>query len=178
MNTKLITALRTSAKALENDTFGYNWNEAHSCNCGILCCALFGKSLSDMEKLLEENNIYGQWAEAVQEYCPVTGTSTNKIFKELMSYGLSPADIVQLENLSSPAVIARMGLTETVTRTTRNGWFKKPIVVTETVPTRPEYNRKEHLIKYLRTWADMLQEEGRMDAPVSEAEPELTHHPI
>jgi hypothetical protein len=176
MNNKLITALRTAAKALEEDRFDYDWTIHERCNCGVVICALKGVSAKQLRKLF--NNISREdedkrmtWTDAVGRYCPITGSPTHTLFKELNSYGLTPKDIVELGNLSNPEVLAALAKTmkETRSRKVKEGFiFKRTRIETETVPIVPQKEEKLHLVAYLRAWADLLTEKGALDIPEKE----------
>lgn len=83
-----------------------------------------------------------------------------KIFAQLAEAGLMPLDIVQLEQLSNPVVLARCDFG---TKEIKSGrlWWKQ----TRHEPEPHEYDNKQHVITYLRAWADLLTEEGAQDVP-------------
>lgn len=158
MNTKLITALRTAAKALEEGTFRYDWNHMENCNCGVLVCALLGTSPSELVKLIPpaplDEDTANTWKNAVGQFCPITGTPTHLLFKKLFSFGLTASDIVDLEYMENIRVLARMDF-----RHRRWRWFAK---------IRSDYKDPAFVSAYLRAWADLLTEEGALDVPTSE----------
>jgi hypothetical protein len=158
MKTKLITALRTAATALENGTFAYDWCEPNRCNCGVVACALLGTSPAKLPVPKADKG--DTWSDRVGYYCPITGMPENKFFATLHSYGLTPLDIVQLEYLSNPKVVERMNLR--AIKTVRAGFLKLGRKQVE-VPVAVEYDEKAHLIAYLRAWAQILVEEGALD---------------
>jgi len=118
MKTKLITALRTAAKALEDGTFAYNWKYPQSCNCGIIASTLMNKSISQLEQDLHRIELpkgggiktTHTWRNIISHHCPVTGLSTNSIIRSMQEAGMTQSDIVQLEDLSNPEVLKRMNL--------------------------------------------------------------------
>lgn len=158
MNTKLITALRMSANALEQGTIYYDWHKPYCCNCGVLFCALTGKSPVDLGAI-RPRPIAGDsstWQVLIGQYCPISGIPTHSLFKELFSYGLTQKDMVDLEFMRNPKVLARMKpRTETVRRW-RNLWAPVEVPVIR-------YDSKVDLISYMRAWADILTEDGRQD---------------
>jgi len=129
--TKLITALRMTAKAIENKTFNYGFYRANTCNCGALVCALKGITPDDLHIPGA-----GYWSARVSKFCPISGIPTHELFRELIGYGLTPESIVHLENLSDPEVLARM-----------------PKLLFG-------YRRssRKSVVLYMRTWADLLTE--------------------
>lgn len=194
MKTKLITALRTAAKALEGDSFAYNWRHPESCNCGIIACCLTHKSIKSLEAALPPID-KPSWRRILQYHCPVTGLSENAIIRSMQEAGMTQADIIHLEDLSDPEVLKRMNLgTKKVSHKTRIGekssfhkepidrtfwqWLlRKPIQFRDVETIEPTYrytesevacdvkrDKKEHTILYMRAWADLLTEQGREDA--------------
>jgi len=162
MKTKLITALRIAANALENNTFHYNWKRMEQCNCGVVACALLGLSATELDEHLEEISPPFQvnWAMMAGMMCPVTGVATDVIFGKLQQCGMTALDIVQLEELSNPRVLARCDFGSR-RKTTGKLWWKK----TTEEPILVSYDYKQHVILYLRAWADLLTEETADDAP-------------
>ncbi len=161
MNTKLITGLRVAANALETGIFYYKWSHPACCNCGVLCCALTGKSAAGLARELPSP--LSTWENMIGEHCPITGIPTQTVFRELFAHGLTQRDLIQLEDLSDPKIVARLHLTER-RRVPRSflplkfGIFGK----LATVPVKPACDKKAHVIAYLRAWADLLVEEGRL----------------
>lgn len=157
MKTKLITALRTAANALDRGTFSYAWHNPEGCNCGVLVCSIMGLSVRDLRhKLNEDEDWPNIWSHAVREYCPVTGIPTHEIFKALFATGLTAQDILELEYLANPKIRSRA-----------QNW--KP-----TSAFTADYRRKENAAAYMRAWADILTEEGAAD--VAEREKAKTSH--
>ena len=95
---------------------------------------------------------------------------TDRVFKELFLAGLNAKDLVHLERLSDPEVLSRMDLGKVIIKdqhVKKRGWFRSPII---TESEREEavvvkFDEKQHVIKYLRAWADMLVDAGRDDVP-------------
>ena len=169
MNAKLVTALRTTAKAIEDGTFHYDWDRARTCNCGALFCALTGVSANVLAPPPIPPGGDGTWKSRVGYHCPVTGTPENELFKELFSYGLTAKDIVNLEYLADERVVARMDPTKerTLSVEVETRWWqpRKFKRVTETVRVKPDHENKVHVIAYMRAWADLIAERDEMDTP-------------
>lgn len=179
MKNKLITGLRVAASAIENRTFHYEWREQSSCNCGSLFCALTGKSAVELSHMIPKSirNTNATWETLAGQHCPITGMPTQKLFRELFGYGLILQDVVNLEYLRDPKVIARMNLSETVREEiqTKRKWYQrempKPTAIIKNVRVKLDHENKEHVIAYMRAWADLLVEEGALDAaPVVQGE--------
>ncbi len=173
MKTKLITALRATAHALENGTFAYDWSKRSRCNCGALFCALTGMSATQLREKLPSALPSGRdemtWGNTIGHYCTITGIPTHDLLKDVMAHGLTHQDIVELENLTNPKVVERM------IRDNRNGLFAAVQgghlfwKVSET-PDAERANQK-HTAAYMRAWADIMTEEGAMDVGAPEAKP-------
>lgn len=166
MKTKLITALRTTATALENDTFFYEWQQPSMCNCGSLLCSLTGMSADQLKARIPApvSGTSYAWTHLAGQYCPITGMPEQELFRKIMGYGLTVKDIVSLEYLENERVISRMNITEEK----RTGiWpFRRTIT---TKVEELDHKNKEHVIAYMRAWADLLTEEGALDIPTSES---------
>jgi hypothetical protein len=180
MKTKLITALRTCAKALENNTFAYDWTQPQSCNCGIVACALMGKSISEMREILKPMRLYVKnpnWNVLVASFCPVTGIPENAVFKTLAEAGMSQTDIIELESLSNKQVLKRTKMVDTYTTETiqpsaiERFFGKKQRMVKKKVHYCAN---KDNAIRYMRVWADILTEEGAEDT-VTSTEPKAAN---
>lgn len=176
MKTKLITALRTCANALENGTFAYEWRKPESCNCGVVACALMGKSVAEMKDMLlpmKRQVDTVTWGSLVGRFCPVTGTPENEVFRALIEAGMSQTDIVELEMLANKEVLKRIDLLdvtveipETVTRSV----LGIPCGTAKRMVRRPvgHWIGKGNAIAYMRAWADLLTEQGAEDVAVPE----------
>ncbi len=141
MKTKLITALKTSAKALESGQFPYDWHEQTACNCGVVICAITGRAPINLLAKRDEELISGKtWRNFAGTVCPITGVPEHELFKQLFQAGFLPSDIHHLEFLSDKKILTRAG-------------FKSM-----------NHKKKEALILYLRAWAELLIEEGAADS--------------
>lgn len=176
MKTKLITALRTCAKALEQGTFEYKWAEPQSCNCGIVACALMGKSVAEMKDILQPMRTqveHPNWKYLVGKFCPITGTPTNEVFKSLLEAGMSQTDIVELEELSNKKVLSRITLEASyLTRKVPPGFIGRLLgkKAREVESLAQRYTSKNNAIAYMVAWADLLTEEGALDVATKETE--------
>jgi len=164
MKTKLITALRMSASALRGNRFAYAWHQPHSCNNGVLACALTGMSMLQLKERTDRLRIHSKspsWTDIAGTHCPISGQPTDSMFSALVSYGLTVDDIVHLEYCNDPKVLKRMGFVAPQSDPRPKGWWKRMFQgpkESESIYTDPQF-----VAKYMTTWADLLQEEGRMD---------------
>jgi len=157
MNTKLITAIRQAADALENGTFNYQWSKPHQCNCGVVASALLGKTPKQLNKMIPKGDSRS-WKNMVEEFCPVSGTPRRVIFQKLMDCGMTTKDMVELEALSNPKVLAKCNFgKEVYTHTTGWLWWKKTHV--HEVVNKAQFDHKAHVVIYLRAWANLLSEQ-------------------
>lgn len=158
MKNKLITSLRVAANALERGSFPYAWDEPSQCNCGVLACAILGLSPTELDSVLPEipHEESQTWTKRAGYYCPVTGMPTQQIFKALHDAGMKLEDYRELEYLDNPEALARCDF-GTITK--GKLWWKK------TLRQREQYDKRMHVVIYMRAWADLLTEEGRDDAP-------------
>ncbi len=115
---KLINSLHTAIKALEEETIFYDWTVQESCNCGVVAQAALGKHRDEIKKLRtplfnklgatykegeEKNNT---WRNAIQRCCPITGASGFEIIEQLKEAGFDKGDLVHLEYLNNPTILA------------------------------------------------------------------------
>jgi len=103
-----------------------------SCNCGHLAQQLTNLGKDDIHRIAMEK--HGDWAEQVLDFCPQSGMSMDWLISELTQYGLTNRDLIDLERLSKPVVLQRAGV---------------PYL---------EINKKENVILYMNTWAELLEE--------------------
>ena len=136
------------------------------CNCGSLICALTGTSAAELAATVPPliAGDSSSWTNLAGQYCPITGMPTHELFRKLMGYGLTTPDIINLEYLRDPKVLSRMNVTEN--RTIGIWPFRKTITAKV---EKLDHTNKKHVIAYMRTWADLLTEEGAMDVPDTES---------
>lgn len=145
-----ITILRETAQRL-TDGAAYNWCHQGSCNCGHLAQTVTNKSSAEIHALATER--YGEWQDHVREYstvveaeefyrdsidvCSMTGLTVEHIMQSIIEKGFNLDDLYHLEKLSHPAILARIPTER-----------RKNI----------QYRKREDVILYLETWANILQE--------------------
>lgn len=175
MKTKLITSLRIAANALESGSFPYDWGKTNRCNCGVVACVLLSKSPSELEDAMDSLSHpkdIRTWTKISGYHCPITGAPTVEIFKALHDAGMGANEMRELEYLSNPKVLKRCEFGR-FTETTGMLWWKRE----STHPEEPNHEEKEHVIQYLRAWADLLTEQGRDDVATQQHAKPVTAQP-
>lgn len=127
----LIDAMRRAAKNLSEGK-PYEWGHMGNCNCGHLAQNLLHISKAEIHAYAMQKT--GDWSEQLKDYCPTSGLEMDKLIFGLLEKGLSTEDLMQLEYLSNPAILNRLGVTHL------------------------KNNNRADVISYLQTWADMLEE--------------------
>lgn len=129
----LIDALRATSKRLENEDVQYQWGHMGQCNAGHLIQTLTGMSSFEIVESVDFQ--LDEWSEHAVDYCSCTGNKVDDIFLSIEKQGLTHADIVKLENLSDRKVLENL-----------EGGFRYL-----------ERNRREHVVEYMRSFADLLE---------------------
>lgn len=140
----LIKSLNVAIRALETDSTNYSWIAQAQCNCGVVSQAILGLSAYELDKKLNENNLFDHrsfkakdkggeerdktWKNAVQAWCPIANKPLKSIFIELSEAGFSPEDICHLEYMENKAILAKSGiqLEQTVNKSVKVGTEKVP----------------------------------------------------
>lgn len=139
----LAGVLDNAADELKRTWFGYEWNDRTRCNCGVVARQVMRTSAADLGRLLppiyEQGVFRPTWSAMTETYCPDSGLTRNDVFARLLEAGLRPCDFSHLEELSHPAILARM---EPLRR------VKGPV----------RRSRKSDVIAYLRSWASGIEE--------------------
>ena len=129
-NTKVILALRETARNLGQSN-AYQWGHMGACNCGFLA-----QQVTHLQKREIHQSAmvgHGDWSEQLRDYCPTSGLPMDEIISEMTRFGFDIEDLVHLERLSDPAVLA-------------------------TLPERSFYhNQKKDVIRYIVAWAQLLE---------------------
>jgi hypothetical protein len=107
MSKSLAAALSVVAERLESGA-PYQWGHMGQCNCGHLAQVVTQKSAREIHQSAIARQT-GEWTEFANDYCGATGALIDDVFAELLAAGLSRDDIIHLENLSDPVVLARVG---------------------------------------------------------------------
>ena len=147
----LINALRKTADRLEAGD-SYMWAHMGRCNCGHLAQTLTGLSAESIHKrALQRHGDWTEQSEHFEPYCGQTGFHLDYVMDSLIEAGLHPTDIRELEALSNREILQRLP-----------GGFRYL-----------ERNKRDNVILYLRTWADLLQEKSPEETAAVLEEPEL-----
>ena len=129
---ELIRALRTTAARLALGA-DYRWSHFGQCNCGNLAQTI--TKLTPREVYEAAFGRAGDWGEQARDFCPSSGYPIDFVLEQLFALGMEPTDVRHLERLSDDRVLKRMGET----------WLA--------------HNRRENVVRYMRAWADLLEEQ-------------------
>ncbi len=138
--TSVILALRETAQRLEKSD-GYQWGHMGQCNCGFLAQVVTQASPREIHARAMEG--HGDWSEQLRDYCPSTGLPMDNLIDDLISFGFDRDDLVHLERLSNPQVLAIM-------------------------PDRGihlKHNCKEDAVAYLNAWSSLLESRWAANQP-------------
>ncbi len=133
-NSRLIEALRAVANRIESGA-PYMWGHMGSCNCGHLAQELTAFTKEEIHRYAMQR--YGDWKQQVMDFCPTTGAPLDLIIERMMDFGMTTDDLMRLEDLSD----------ERVLRMLPGG--KRQL----------QRNQKEDVILYMRTLANLLEQE-------------------
>jgi hypothetical protein len=131
-STKIITALRKTASQLENGN-RYEWGHMGSCNCGNLAQTITSFSRAEIQKYALQKR--GDWSEQLIDYCPTSGYPMDLIIEKMIDFGFTSQDLRHLEWLSDTAILSKIGVT----------FLNR--------------NIKSDTILYLKTWANLLEDQ-------------------
>jgi len=129
-NLELIGALRRTADRLSGDV-SYQWGHMGMCNCGHLAQSITGLAAPEIHQsaLIRE----GDWEQQARDYCPTSGNLIDVVLAAMFELGLTRDDVRNLERLSDPAIIRRVG-------------------------RHLRFNQRDDVVLYVRTWALILSE--------------------
>ena len=134
-NLELIAAMRRTAKKLEQGA-PYQWGHMGSCNCGNLAQEISKLTKAEIHEYAMRNR-QGDWSEQTDAYCPISEQPMDLLITQMTAIGLTTTDLKNLEKLSDVAILRRL-------------------------PQEFRYlqhNKRDHVVMYLRAWAEMLEEE-------------------
>jgi hypothetical protein len=148
---QIVDALRATVKSLE---FGaqYMWGHMGSCNCGNLAQVVTKRTKAEIHGYAMQGQ--GDWNEQVNHYCENSNMPIDLVIFDLMSFGFSLDDLKNLEKLSDPEVLARLGD------------LKNDI----------QRNNKQHLIAYLSAWANIIEKKLLSQINISTLQQETPKH--
>jgi hypothetical protein len=131
----LIQALRNTAQRLATEA-PYQWGHMGSCNCGHLAQTITKLTKGEIHARAMQRA--GDWERQLTDYCPTSGLPIDETIDEMLALGFSRQDLAQLERLASPAVRAAL-----------------PFERREAL----RHNQRDDVVLYLRTWADLLEQQ-------------------
>lgn len=131
-NLEVIDALRKAAKRIEQKS-NYNWKDIGACNCGNLVQVVCNYDKKEIRKYGIKK--HGDWETLIHLYRRDSNYEIDKIITEMIDFGFILDDLVHLENLSSLLVRSRIPKL----------FLKR--------------DKREDVILYMNTWADILEEE-------------------
>lgn len=134
-NPTLIAAIRRSAENLQKGA-PYQWGHMGGCNCGHLAQEITKFSKKEIHaRALRSRS--GDWNEQLIDYCPTSGLPMDEVISEMLAEGLEQEDLMELEKLSNPAILALLPQ------------HKKPLA----------QNKRDDVVLYLESWAALLEKE-------------------
>lgn len=128
---ELVTALRATAAHLEAGAT-YKWSHFGQCNCGHLAQTVTRLSPQELQTAAFATR-EGDWGEQARDYCPTSQYPLDYVLGRLFAIGMEPEDVQHLERLSDRKVLAQAGV-EALSHT-----------------------RRDHVVLYMRAWADLLE---------------------
>ena len=131
-NIKLIKAIRKTARKLSRNA-PYQWGHMGSCNCGHLAQEITRVSKADIHSFALHSE--GSWTDQSRAYCSTSGLPMDLLISAMLDAGLMLEDLEYLEKLSDPKVLRRMDY------------------------PRLRFNNREDVIRYMLTWAEILEEQ-------------------
>jgi hypothetical protein len=132
---ELIQALRRTAHKIANSNH-YQWGHMGSCNCGHLVQEVTQLTRAEIHEYAMRTR-GGDWSEQALDYCPTSGYLMDQVISIMLDAGLEVQDFQHLERLSDRAVLRRLPDQERFL----------------------QHNQREDVAKYLRTWANLLEEQ-------------------
>ena len=146
---ELIRTLRGASHNLEASP-KYQWGHMGACNCGFLAqevTKLTQAEIHDRAMLR-----HGDWSEQVNDYCPVKGLPFDEIISDLIALGFDSEDLKHLERPSDPIILHSLAPDQRNLR----------------------HNVKADVVKYMKTWARLLEEELVKDIEMGSLMKEVT----
>ena len=129
-----ITALKKTIYNLENDVYHYDWCSFESCNCGVLAKTITGSNSLVAAGFLDsptQNRKYEAFCSYA--YCITTKLELPLVFQSLKDSRFTIGELNGLENLNGKNIVEKTGK---LSRT-----------------------NKDDVIKYLKAWVEILEEE-------------------
>ncbi|MFM9836649.1 MAG: hypothetical protein ACKVOQ_00210 [Cyclobacteriaceae bacterium] len=131
---EIVSVLRTTAKKIEASN-SYQWGHMGLCNCGFLAQEITHFTKAEIHQRAMQR--HGDWTEQLNDYCPTSGLPMDDLISELLSFGFDANDLKHLEKLSDGKVLRLIPVDQRDLK----------------------HNLKKDVVKYLKTWANLLEEE-------------------
>jgi hypothetical protein len=131
---EIVSVLRSTAKKIEASN-SYQWGHMGLCNCGFLAQEITHFTKAEIHQRAMQR--HGDWTEQLHDYCPSSGLPMDDLISELLSFGFDADDLKHLEKLSDGKVLRLIPLHERDLK----------------------HNLKKDVVKYLKTWANLLEDE-------------------
>ncbi len=122
----------------------YQWGHMGSCNCGFLAQELTSLKKEEIHAKAMEG--HGDWNEQLTDYCPTSGLPMDDVISQMLAAGFDSDDLKHLEKLSSPEILEVIPLAERNLR----------------------HNNKADVIKYIKVWADQIEQKLLLEVELSE----------
>ncbi|MFN3201272.1 MAG: hypothetical protein ACE366_22925 [Bradymonadia bacterium] len=132
-NRELIRVLRETAERLDQGA-QYRWTHMGACNCGHVAQTITRLTRAQIRAFALQKA--GDWGQQAVEFCPTSGYEIDQILQMMVELGMTRADIAHLERLTDRAILKRLPLGE----------------------RHLDYRDRDHVVKYMQVWADMLEE--------------------
>ena len=143
---KLIRAIRSTVKKLIHNA-PYQWGHMGSCNCGLLAQEMTRMSKADIHSLAMHSE--GSWTDQSRAYCPTSSLPMDFLISAMLAYGLEIKDLEYLEKLSDPKILKTIGFPSL------------------------RFNLRKDVIRYMETWAGILEEELLKTIPLLDLKTDL-----
>ncbi|GAB2965758.1 hypothetical protein GCM10027048_39650 [Hymenobacter coalescens] len=150
----VIDALRTTAQRLSAQA-PYQWGHMGSCNCGHLAQTITRLNKAEIHARALQR--YGDWDQQLRDYCPTSGLPIDETIDEMLALGFTRSDLAHLERLSDPVVRAAIP-------------FERRQAL--------RHNHRDDVVLYLRTWAQLLEDELLASIRLPELHPAEVATPI
>lgn len=133
---EIVTALRKTAQKLKEENT-YQWGHMGACNCGNLAQTITSYTKAEIHQYALAAR-EGDWSEMAEEYCQISGLPLDMMIASMINKGFSLDDFKNLEYLSDKKVLS---------------------LIPKEKRDHLQHNKKEDVILYLNTWAQMLENE-------------------
>ena len=130
---EIIEVLRSTANKLAYSS-SYQWGHMGSCNCGFLAQEITQHSSTEIHTRAMQK--HGDWNEQLNDYCPTSGLLMDDLITTMLNFGFDSDDLKKLEKLSDRKILLKLPMKE----------------------RHLNHNKKSDVVKYLRTWADLLED--------------------